>query len=268
MGVLDPFLERLKSALAFAKEAGRMTVDSAADALWDSVYDDLALSGDSVRHTEKAAPYVLRIAQLYALADKSTTIRVEHLQAALAVWNYCRESARLLFGGSSPEPTPTPDPLWLRLLNAIEQKPGINRTGLREVAGHKTLAPEITTALAYLAGSGLAHQGKCKPEGGGRPAECWYPGRAPGEAGDGVEVDNTTEEEEPGSAPAAGGRELTPDPVADAVAAGDGGRERTNSKAEPERVTLFPPRQTEQTLHVKEKGVGDVVIPEAKPGFL
>jgi hypothetical protein len=100
MEVLKPFLDRLAAALAFAKQAGEVKRDAQAESLWCEVYGQLKRSGDSVPYTERARPYVLRLSMLYALTDSSPVIRREHLQAALAVWDYCRESARLLFGGS------------------------------------------------------------------------------------------------------------------------------------------------------------------------
>ena len=41
---------------------------------------------------------------LYALLDGSAVIRLEHLQAALAIWRYCEESARLIFGDKLGDP--------------------------------------------------------------------------------------------------------------------------------------------------------------------
>ena len=35
---------------------------------------------------------------IYALLDQSLEIRWPHLKAALAVWRYCEQSARWLFG--------------------------------------------------------------------------------------------------------------------------------------------------------------------------
>ncbi len=191
IGVLKPYLERVASALAFAKQAGEVKRDAEAEALWREEYPSLATSGDSVPHTDRARPYVLRLSMIYALADCSAVIRREHLEAALALWSYCRASALYIFGGSQEA---EPDPLWLRLLNAIGNDPGINRTGLREVAGHKTPAPVIAEALARLERNGLAHKRLVKPEGKGGVAECWYPGPKPdgdgGGDGESVADDN------------------------------------------------------------------------------
>jgi hypothetical protein len=181
MNVLKPYLERLQSALAFAKGAGELKRDAEADALWRGVYPSLCVSGDEVPHTDRARPYVLRLSMIYALADKSSVIRVEHLRAALAVWDYCRESARMLFVEASAEP----DPLWLRLLNAISKEPGISRKGLHEVFHNRLKAEALDDALAHLEASGMAYKVMVKAKGGGRPAECWFAGPKPPDDGEG-----------------------------------------------------------------------------------
>lgn len=78
-----------------------------------------------------------------------------------------------------------PDPLWLRLLNAILQRPnGITRTGIRKVVGHHVPASRIEADLAWFKGNGLAHFLLVKPSvfqgrwngrrSAGRPAEVWF----------------------------------------------------------------------------------------------
>jgi hypothetical protein len=185
--VLAPFLPRLKDALAFGKEAGEVKRDAAADALWHEVYGTLKRSGDSVPHTDRVRPQVVRLSLLYALADRSTAIRAEHLKAALAVWDFCRGSAALCFGSGLPAygRQAEPDPLWLMLLNAINLEPGIKRSDLTLRYKNTHKADAIGDALDHLAGGGLAHPVMVQPPGGGRPAECWYPGAKPG--GEGTE---------------------------------------------------------------------------------
>jgi hypothetical protein len=171
--VLKPFLDRLKTALAFARNAGEMRRDAEADAMWCEVYGGLKRSGDSVPHTDRARPYVVRLSMIYALADCSAVVRREHLAAALAVWEYCRQSARMLFA-QEPSGTLQADPLWLQVLNAICRSPGIARSELLR-AFRSASAEEIGTALALLVRDGKAFATMVQPEGGGRPAECWWP---------------------------------------------------------------------------------------------
>jgi hypothetical protein len=181
MDPLTPFLERLKTALAFAKSAGALIRDADANALWESVYPELCLSGDSVPHTDRARPYVLRLSMLYALAACSKTIRLEHLRSALAVWDYCRCSARLIF---SSQGEAVQDPLWLRLLNAITNAPGIKREELTIAYKNRMKAAALGEVLTYLESNGLAYRRMVQPEGGGRPAERWYPAGSDGDSAD------------------------------------------------------------------------------------
>ena len=126
----------------------------------------------------------MRLALLYALMDCSDVIQVEHLQAALAVWAYCEASARRIFGGGEEQGqvlggqshTTAPLPLHLRLLDAIAKSPGINRRGLHEAMGNRVKADDMEAALAILEAQRLAHRSLSQSEGGGRPAECWWPG--------------------------------------------------------------------------------------------
>ena len=48
--------------------------------------------------TSRAASHTLRLAMLFALLDKSEHIRTEHLKAAAAIWQYCENSAQVIFG--------------------------------------------------------------------------------------------------------------------------------------------------------------------------
>jgi hypothetical protein len=172
MAALEPFLPRLASVLALAREAGELKRDAEAKALWDGVYPALKSSGDGVPHTDRARPYVVRLSMLYALVDGSAVIRVEHLKAALAVWDYCRESARMLFTGDQPD---NPDPLWLEVLNAIDAKPGVLRSKLTEQFKRKANAEQLKEVLSWLLKQGKAHP--TVENTGGRKAERWWSGR-------------------------------------------------------------------------------------------
>ncbi len=211
--VLGPFVGRLAEALDFAKQAGEIRRDAEADTLWEGVYGELKRSGDGVPHTDRARPQVVRLSLLYALADRSPVVTVAHLRAALAVWDYCRASAAMAFGGrAAPAAPATPDPLWLRLLNAIQAEPGAKRSDLTYRLKHAADAAAVAASLAALAGRGLAHCRDVKHPKGGPPAECWWPG--PGS----LPVDNTT------PAPP-----LSPDADADAwVVRADAARQPTN----------------------------------------
>ncbi len=116
-------------------------------------------------------------------------IQEPHLRAALAVWDYCRESAQSLFGqvpgrvAAGNTLVPEPDPLFLRLLNAITSTPGVTRSELlRTFRADK--ADAIGVGLEGLRAKGLAYPKMVQGEAGGRPAECWYPGAGGGSGGE------------------------------------------------------------------------------------
>jgi hypothetical protein len=239
-----PFLDRLQSALAMAKSAGEVAFSDEAEALWVSVYDELSVSADSVPHTNRAEGYVTRLSLLYALADSSKVIRLAHLQAALSVWEYCRASAKLIFGGQQ---TAEPEPLWLQVLNAITKAPGINRSELLR-AFRSVSADELDGLLASLEAKGLAYKRMVQHEGGGRPAERWYPGRKPDGDGNGDGNDNTSPplSDSPwvvqAVAETLGRKEITPALVDDGESVGKERKEGNNSA---DTLSYFLPQSRE-----------------------
>jgi Bifunctional DNA primase/polymerase, N-terminal/Protein of unknown function (DUF3987) len=184
----DAFAEPLKMALTTAGTFGRVQRDDEAKALWADVYEELssAKPGAFGSTTARGHAQTLRLSLIYALLDKSDTIRVEHLRAALAVWSYCEASSRVIFNetASVSDAHHQPEPLEIRLLNIIIQNPGITKTGLFEATGKKIKAEAMDEALATLEARRLAHRGRCQPEHGGRPAECWWPGEPDGDNDD------------------------------------------------------------------------------------
>jgi hypothetical protein len=76
----------------------------------------------SCRH-ESLRGQVLRLSGVYALLDRSRIIRVQHLHAALAFWDYAERSAELIFGNASG------DPVEDRILKALTGRfGGMTRT--------------------------------------------------------------------------------------------------------------------------------------------
>jgi hypothetical protein len=143
--VLDPLIERLADSVSFATKAGEISRDKGAETVWTAAYDKLTEDGSGMvaSMTARAAPQVMRIASIYALLDRSGLIRVEHLQAAIALWDYANESTKIIFGDSLGDPTAD------RILDAINQGDGLDRTNLRDLfSRHNT--GDIDRALAWL----------------------------------------------------------------------------------------------------------------------
>jgi hypothetical protein len=108
----------------------------------------------------------MRVAGLYALLDMSRDIKKEHLLAGLAVWRYCEDSARFVFGAALGHP------MAETLLYRLRAFPdGLTRTQLNEAFGHNRSSAHIHEALAFLAQRGLV-TAECEKT-DGRPAERW-----------------------------------------------------------------------------------------------
>src|SRR5207249_8171548 len=96
-------LKDLQKAVEFAKSAGELKRDDAARKLWASVYPKVSEGKPGLLGaiTARAEAQVMRFSGIYALLDCSDKIRVEHLRAALALWDCCERSARWIFGAGT-----------------------------------------------------------------------------------------------------------------------------------------------------------------------
>src|SRR5262249_3633561 len=80
--------------------------DKEAEAIWEAVYPELSEGKPGLMGAviSRAEAQVMRFASIYALLDKSVFIRVDHLKAALALWEYSERSAQAIFGELSGDP--------------------------------------------------------------------------------------------------------------------------------------------------------------------
>jgi hypothetical protein len=137
---------------------------------WVHAYDNLGdnVAGMAADITARAAPQVIRIALIYTVLDNSTAIGLPHLRAALAVWDYCEESASQIFAGVLGDPIA--DAILVALLQA--GKTGMTRTEIRDLFGRNCSGERLGTALALLRNQGRARMVETSTT-GGRPAETW-----------------------------------------------------------------------------------------------
>ena len=166
---LAPLYSRLERAIRDARKVGRMTRGPKARDLWREVYPSLTAdrAGLLGAMTSRAAPHVVRLSMIYALLAGSATIRLPHLQAALALWDYTERSCRFIFGDSLG------DPLADELLRALRaaRPDGMTRTDISHHFKRNRSAGEIGRALSVLARQGLAAKTTEQTE--GRPVENW-----------------------------------------------------------------------------------------------
>jgi len=100
--VPDSILERIRDAVAFAEKERVMEFDEQAERAYQVVYPVLKNRPENYvgQATSRARVQVRRMAMVFAVLDCSFAIRIEHLRAALAVWQFAEESASYLFGSS------------------------------------------------------------------------------------------------------------------------------------------------------------------------
>ena len=126
----------------------------------------------------RAEALVMRMAMISALTDCSAKIQVPHLQAALAIWDYCEASAAFIFGDSLG------NPLAERVLQML-QEAGDRGMALAAIykglSGHAT-NEELHPALKDLHSQGLARFEKVKTS--GRPGQVWFATKAARERSD------------------------------------------------------------------------------------
>lgn len=169
----EVIISRVREAVAFAKIVGELKKDDSARDLWIEIYPDLTEDrmGLLGALTSRAEPITLRLASLYALLDLSATIKLKHLQAALALWDYCDSSAAYIFGASLG------DEVADQIHKALKAAPnGLNRTQISELFSNHKDKSQINRALGVLNEKGLA---RCEQiQTGGRSAEVWLTGKA------------------------------------------------------------------------------------------
>lgn len=167
---LNTIVQRLRNAVSFARAQGEIKRDESARKIWRGVYEKLSspksgLFGSAVSRGEAQ---VLRLSILFAVLDGSQVVREEHLLAALAIWDYCEDSARFIFGESLG------DPVADAILRALRNRPsGMTRTDISNILGRNAGAGRISSALAALIQKGLARF-ETRNDTGGRAVEVWY----------------------------------------------------------------------------------------------
>jgi hypothetical protein len=174
-GHLDPadlqkLGEEVGSAVENAKSLGRITMTTEAASVWEAVYqhlsaDRLGLLGAIVGRAEAQT---LRLAVIYAALDNSPHIDVAHLQAALAVWQYCEDSAAYIFGEAIGDEVA--DAILAGLIRAGSA--GLSRTEVSALFARHVSTIRITLALSLLHRHGKAIPVTTQTK--GHPEERWF----------------------------------------------------------------------------------------------
>ena len=167
---LSPLAKRLKKAIEFGKIAGEIGWSDGAREMWKAVYGGLSEGklGLSGAVTSRAEAQVVRLATLYAVINLSKVIERQHLEAALALWEYADESARYIFGNAVGDPVA--DAISAALKDAGSE--GLTRSDIRDLFKRNKSADGINRALLLLESTGQAR--KVTEPSGGRPVERWF----------------------------------------------------------------------------------------------
>lgn len=170
---LEPIRHHVREAVSVAATAGKIDRDTETRKLWHEVYP--RLSGDRFgllgSMTARAEAQVLRLSVLYAVLDMSPVVKIEHLKAALAIWDYCQRSAEYVFGNSLGNRDA--DKLLAELRRVADV--GLTRTEMLYNVFHKNKpAGDITDALRLLNDNGLAYRKDDPAPEVGRGAERWF----------------------------------------------------------------------------------------------
>jgi hypothetical protein len=150
--------KRIADAVEWAKQDAReFRRNDEARKLWAAVYPKLSEGQPGLlgAATSRSEAQTLRLSAVYAALDCSSIIRVEHLRAALAVWDYAFASARYIFGDA------TGDAVADRIREALQDAgaEGLTRTQIRDLLGRHASTDRVAQALTQLAALGIAsHQ--------------------------------------------------------------------------------------------------------------
>jgi len=159
----------LAAALGQARRTGQLKLDPSARELWHHAYHKLASEPHEqivAQITARAEAHVIRLALIYALADRQRQIATAHLTAALALQDYAARSAAWALTGA------TGDPLAEQIHNILRQHPaGLTRSQISQTLGHHQPAGQIDHALHALHAAGRATPTQIPT--GGRPAQLW-----------------------------------------------------------------------------------------------
>ena len=164
-------VEHLKNAIGFAKQCGELKRDDAARELWARVYPKLSEGKPGLLGaiTARAEAQVLRSSCIYALLDCSNVVRVDHLKAALALWDYSERSAAWVFDTA----TGNKNADKIRAALRVAREKGLTKWEITtNVFSRNATKFEIDEALRLLHHQELA---TCAVEKtGGRSAERWF----------------------------------------------------------------------------------------------
>jgi hypothetical protein len=163
---LEPLAKTLGQRIASGRNVAGLQWDAAAKALWQPGMYESLMNLPPSRLSDllsRGAPHVLRIACIYCLADGKSSLGVDHLEAAKALWDCSAGCIQYIFGQSLG------DPVAERILVALKplapQGRGLTRTELHAVLQRHVTLARIKQALSLLIAEGQVGQTEHKTPG-------------------------------------------------------------------------------------------------------
>lgn len=160
---------RIAGALMFAEREQCLELSDEAREAWAKSYRTLTQDepGAFGATIARAEAQTLRLALVFALLDCSGTIGQVHLLRAVAVWQYCRDSAAYLFGALST------DKMVERVAKIITEAgaQGISQADLSKALNRHVKGDRLAAILAELQSAGRVTQTRVDTP--GRPAVIW-----------------------------------------------------------------------------------------------
>jgi len=103
---LSGLCAELDASLTFARAREEIGMEDEAWTIWDAVYEPLSngkpgLFGAAIARAEA---HVRRLAAIEAVLDSRDAVTPDHLLAAIAIWQYCEQSAYCIFGDQLGDP--------------------------------------------------------------------------------------------------------------------------------------------------------------------
>lgn len=168
----SPLVLQLRRAVDHARKTGAIGFAEDARPLWVEAYNIMATekSGLLGALTQRAEAQVVRLALIYAMLDQAPSIGVAHIQAALAVWDFCERSAAYIFGEA------VGDAVADRILDELRSAgdEGLTGTEIHQLFHRNVSRQRLVEALTLLRSQGRVFEEKpSSGSRGGRPATRW-----------------------------------------------------------------------------------------------
>jgi len=145
--------DRLASVITAARTITQIQRSKEADAAWAPIYTGLEEHRGLLGAATARGPALMVRAQLiFALLDGTSIIEPKHVLASAALWDYCYDSAAMLFGADLDDPKK--EKLYKALLQAYPD--GLNGTKIAAIFHGNLKAGELERLRGELQSEGKA----------------------------------------------------------------------------------------------------------------